>query len=118
MALIGNYTPDDLIAGDFPIVKEVIVVPSGTAAFARGTILDADGVPIRYAEDADGVPVKGAADADCVALEAVDASQADAPCIVALTGQFNQNKIAAPGVPVDALKTALRAKSIFLEKGL
>jgi hypothetical protein len=105
--VIGNYTPDDLIAGDFPIVKETFIVPSGTAAFNRGAVLDADGVPI---EDA--------ADADCIALQNVDASTTAKPCIVALTGQFNQNQISTGDLALADVKTALRAKSIFLGKGL
>jgi uncharacterized repeat protein (TIGR02543 family) len=108
MALTGTWKPDDLISGKFPIVDGVRIIPSGTAAFKRGAILTSGNVPV----NSGGTP-------DCIALEDADASDADARCVVALSGGFNVNFLSTgDGSDPSAFEAALRAKSIYLTRGL
>jgi hypothetical protein len=112
MGVIGTDTPEDLFSGKFLVVDDVRMIPNGTAAFKRGAILDTDNVPV----------VAGTVgDADCIALEDVDASAASEPlrCVVALSGGFNSNGLSTgDDTDPETLKTTLRAKSIYLTKGL
>jgi uncharacterized repeat protein (TIGR02543 family) len=108
MALIGRWTPDDLISGKFPIVDGVRIIPSGTHAFKRGAILTAANAPVASG----GTP-------DCIALEDADASAAAMRCVVALSGGFNVNALfTGDGSDPVAFEAALRAKNIYLTEGL
>jgi uncharacterized repeat protein (TIGR02543 family) len=108
MAVTGKWTPDDLISGKFPVVDAVRIIPSGTAAFKRGAILTDANIPVAAA----GTP-------DCIALEDVDASAADARCVVALSGGFNINALSTgDGTDPASFETALRGKNIYLTRGL
>ncbi|GHT66329.1 hypothetical protein FACS1894110_09810 [Spirochaetia bacterium] len=107
MAIRGTYTPDDLITGKFPIKDDVIIVPSGTAAFKRGCVLTTAFVPVLTAT---------AANVRYVALEDTDASAAAARCVVAKTGGFNINKMSTGDTTtVVSLVAALEKYSIFPE---
>jgi uncharacterized repeat protein (TIGR02543 family) len=106
--LIGKWTPDDLISGKFPILDGVRIVPAGTPAFKRGAILTAANVPVASG----GAP-------DVIALEDVDASAAATRTVVALAGGFNTNALSTgDGTDPAAFEAALRAKSIYLTRGL
>jgi uncharacterized repeat protein (TIGR02543 family) len=108
LALIGNWTPDDLISGKFPVLDAVRIAPSGTPAFKRGAILTAACVPVASG----GSP-------DCIALEDVDASAGNVRCVVALSGGFNTNALStADGSNPAAFEAALREKNIYLTEGL
>jgi uncharacterized repeat protein (TIGR02543 family) len=108
MALTGTWAPDDLISGKFPIVDGVRVIPAGTPAFKRGAILTAGNIPV----NAGGAP-------DCIALHDADATDADARCVVALSGGFNANALSTgDGSDAAAFEAALREKGIYLTRGL
>jgi uncharacterized repeat protein (TIGR02543 family) len=108
VALTGTFAPEDLLTGKFPLVDGVRVIPSGTAPFKRGAILTAANAPVASG----GTP-------DCIALEDVDASAADTRCVVALAGGFNVSFLStADGTDPASFAAALRAKSIYLDKGL
>jgi uncharacterized repeat protein (TIGR02543 family) len=108
VALTGVFTPEDLLTGKFPLVDGVRVIPAGTAPFKRGAILTAANAPVASG----GSP-------DCIALEDVDASAADTRCVVALSGGFNVNFLStADGTDPASFASALRAKSIYLDRGL
>ena len=107
MAVTGTWKPEDLISGKFPIVDAVRIVPASTPAFKRGAILTAANTPVAVG----GTP-------DCIALQDVDASAADARCVVALSGGFNVNFLSTgDGSDPAAFEAALRVKSIYLIQG-
>jgi uncharacterized repeat protein (TIGR02543 family) len=108
VALTGTFAPEDLLTGKFPLVDGVRVIPAGTVPFKRGAILTAANAPVASG----GTP-------DCIALEDVDASAADTRCVVALAGGFNVNFLStADGTDPASFASALRAKSIYLDRGL
>ena len=109
--VVGQFVPDDLINGDFSIVPEAIMVPAGTQAFKRGTVLDSDFAPVTD-ETAD--------DADRIALEDCDASgSSPVRCVTALTGGFNTNQLhTGDNTDPSSLKKVLRGKCIFIRRGL
>jgi hypothetical protein len=100
----GEFTPDNLEAGPYPQKRDTVTVPSGTGVVKRGTILDAS-----------GVPVANAAEPDSIALDTVDATNADRVCVIGLTGEYNINAVVTgSGTTPAAQKAALRDKGIFL----
>jgi uncharacterized repeat protein (TIGR02543 family) len=108
MALTGVFAPEDMFTNKFPVADGVRVIPAGTAPFKRGAILTAANAPVASG----GTP-------DCIALEDVDASGGAMRCVVALSGGFNSNFLStADGSDPASFSTALRAKSIYLDKGL
>jgi hypothetical protein len=106
--LIGEITPVNLFYGEYPVEQDDRLIPSGTAAFNRGAILDIDGVPITAGN---------VADAESIALEDIDASGSAVPCVVALTGGFNRDSLNAANSSeiVLAAKAPLRKLGIFIK---
>lgn len=99
----GSYTPDNLIAGEYPRVDGKVTIPSGQGACVRGQALQADGTKATTAGNT----------ASILAMDA-DATSADAEATIYKTGMFNAAAIV--GYTIDAAAiTALEAKSIFLK---
>ncbi len=111
-----TYTPDKLIAGDYPLVTGEVTIVSGQN-LARGALLGKITASGKYtlcdsgASDGSQVP-KG------ILAEAVDASAADvthAPYYLA--GEFNEAAIAFGGTDTaDTHREALRDLSIYLKE--
>ena len=99
---IGKFTPDSLIAGDFPRVTDWVSIPSG--ALTRGTVITSAGAAMATA----GTPY-------AVLAEDADASAGAVQAPVFLTGEFakSQLKLAAGASLASADIAALRALSIF-----
>jgi len=99
---IGEFTPDNLLAGDFPRVTGWLTIPSGT--LKRGTVVTDAGEAMPTGDDPYGVL---AADADA-STNAVEAP-------VFLTGEFSVNHLILDGGdPVsDVDRANLRKLSIF-----
>ena len=98
----GTFTPDNLIAGEFPRVERKVTIPAGQGACVRGQALKADGT-------------KAAAVADCDSILAMDVdATAEAEAIAYQAGEFNSAAII--GFTVDAAAIAvLRAKNIYIQ---
>ena len=109
--VVGKFKPDNLINGDFDIVDRAVMIPAGTPAFKRGTVLTAALVPVVAAT---------VANADRIALQDCDASGADpVRCVTALTGGFNTNSLyTGDSTDPATLENTLRGKSIFIRRGL
>lgn len=107
-----TFTPDNLVAGDFPIVTEAVTVDTGV--LARGTVLGkitATGLCVicNSAGTDDGRRTPYA-----VLLEDVDATSADQIAAAALSGAFNENKLVFGGSDTVAThKAALRDLGIY-----
>lgn len=99
---IGEHTPDNLIAGDFPRITAWMNFPTGSI-FKRGTVVTYASSPItRYG----------------VLIEDVDATAAALEAPVYLTGEFARDHMITSGGTVlsDADVINLSVQSIFVKK--
>lgn len=106
----GTFTPDNLIAGDFPIKTKTVTLKSGTS-FKRGHVLEAgtSGNAGKYLE------VTTDANAKYVLLEDIDATAADKLGTVAITGEFNGSELTlGSGATLAGVTTALEPLSVFV----
>jgi hypothetical protein len=115
---IGTFTPDNLLAGDFPRVTGWGNIVSGAGKLARGTVLGqitASGkLKLVNSANTDGSKTPYA-----VLAEDADASSADAAAPLYLTGEFNENHLVFGGSDtVDTHRAALRALSIFAKPAI
>jgi hypothetical protein len=103
MEQIGTFTPDNLLAGDFPRVTGQLAIPSGS--LKRGTVITSAGVAMATGGD----PY-------AVLAEDADASGGAVQAPVYLTGQFaTRHLILSGGGALSAGDIAkLRLLSIFV----
>lgn len=112
------YTPDNLFAGDFPLVSHDYTVPEGTV-LVRGTVVgkigdyDSPGgeVVASVAAATDGSE-------DPFGILAVDVDATDAAVIAPVyeTGIFNERALTiGTGHTLDSIREPLRAKGIHLK---
>lgn len=109
-----TYTPDRLIAGDFPRVTQEVTLISGQN-LARGALLGkitASGkynLSLQAAVDGSEVPV-------AILAEAVDASGGDKQCPIYESGEFNQDAVIfGTGHTAASVRAGLRALGIHLK---
>ena len=103
----GTYTPDNLINGDFRIVRTSVEVEGN---LKRGSVLAKNeaGKHALVSKGKEGT-------ASCILAE--DTADGHTKRVVYLTGQFNQNVVSVgPGVNINAVKDALRRFCIFLSE--
>jgi hypothetical protein len=110
----SNFTPDNLIAGDFPIVIDSAILEKGEVLL-RGSLLGKKSKTgnTLVLSDMDGrnryEQLYGILAEDC------DASEEDSGCVVYLCGEFNQRAVIfGEGLTPDKTKEQLRAMSIYL----
>lgn len=116
----NNYTPDRLIAGDYPLVTRTMTIKTGQGTLARGTVLAKD--------SANGdklVPVDSASGTvsinDPVAILAKDAdtSGGDVEGSVYLSGEFNEGELTFGGADTaDTHRDAMRDLNMYLKPAL
>lgn len=112
-----TYSPDQLIAGDFPIITDTGTILSGEN-LSRGAVLGIVTASGKYRLcDADTPATDGSQDPKAILVEDVDASGGDvtdAP--IYLAGEFNENKLTMKAsTTIAQIKAALRALSIFIK---
>jgi hypothetical protein len=108
-----TYTPQNLIAGDFPMIRDEITLVSGqniVVGTVLGLITASGKVEINSNTASGGANIPYA-----VALAAADATLGDVTHVpIALTGEFNKAKLVFGANTVFAdMKAALRSLSIF-----
>ncbi len=112
-----TYTPDNLLAGDYPVVTDIVVILTGEV-LARGAVLGkitASGKHILC----DSAAVDGSAVPVAILAEAVDATAADVNAEVYLSGAFNEAGVTvAAGDTADTVRAALRDVNIYLKKAV
>jgi hypothetical protein len=111
-----TYTPQNLIAGDYPLVTDIVIVDTGVLAI--GTVLGKITASGKY-KICDSTAVDGSAAPLCILGEAVDATSADVNAVVYLSGAFDENQLVFGGTDTAAThRAALRAKNIYLKKAV
>lgn len=108
-----TFTPDALIAGDFPIITKEVTILTGRT-LVRGTILGkltSGGKCVMQNTSASD----GSENDYAVLSEDVDASAGDKKAIAYLTGQFNQAALVNATLGAAARETTMRALSMFQE---
>lgn len=110
---LGTHTPDNLIAGDYPIVTESIRLAAGQT-LARGSVLgqiQADGqytLSDSNAADGSEVPV-------AILAENTDSSLGVAESVCYLSGQFNSKSLVfGAGHTAESIKPSMRVLNIYL----
>ena len=111
----GVFTPDNLIAGDFPIRTEKVVLISGQNVI-RGTVLGVITASGKYNKSLSAAG-DGSQNVFAIAAESVDASAGDKELVVYLSGDFNEDQLTfGTGHTAASTFAALRNLSIFLHK--
>jgi hypothetical protein len=114
----GTYTPDNLLAGDFPRKTAWGTILSGTAPLVRGTVLGKISASGKL-KPVDSSKSDGSQAPFAVLAEAADASSADAAAPLFLTGEFDENSLVFGGSDTVAThRAALRSLSIFAKPAL
>ena len=110
----GVFTPDNLIAGDFPVVTDTVTIAAGQV-LQRGAVLGKITASGQYVLS-DAGATDGSQTPDAILAEDVDATGGDVQAPVYLTGSFNARRLQlGAGHTIAGVKTALRAKSIFIK---
>ena len=111
----GTYTPDNLLAGEYPLVARLVTISAG-ADLAKGSVLGrvtADGKFKLSASDSRD----GSENPDAILAETALAASQEAQAVVYFSGEFNEHAlILGEGHTLDTLRPLLRAKNIYLRK--
>jgi predicted nicotinamide N-methyase len=110
VATLGTFTPDNLIAGGFPVQTKSVQLKHGVN-YARGAVLQVSSTAGIYEK------VTTDASAIYILLEDRDLSAATAaqPGVVAMTGEFNKPALSlGAGATLAGVAAALEAKNIVL----
>lgn len=114
----GTSNFDNLLAGDFPLKTKPVTILSGENV-VRGQVMGKQTSGGKFRGCNVGLS-DGAEVAEAVLAEDVDASLADAPGIVYLTGEFNVRQMSVASAPtgsdtVEAHEAEMRMRSIFID---
>ncbi|AGH98948.1 head decoration protein [Micavibrio aeruginosavorus] len=109
----GEYSPDNLLAGEYPRVERVVTIAAG-ADLAKGAVLGritANGkFKLSASASADGSQIP-----DAILAEKANAAASDVQAVIYFSGEFNENALVlGAGHTLDSVRIALRAKSVFL----
>jgi hypothetical protein len=114
-----TFTPDKLLASDYPAVTDIRTVLTGQT-LTRGTVLAEDSVNSNKLVPVDsGSATASINDPVCILAEDTDASSADANAVVFLSGAFNEGALTFGGTDTaDTHRKALRDLNIYLKKAV
>lgn len=108
-----TFTPDKLLAGDYPAVTDIVVIDTGV--LTRGTLLGKITATSKYIK-CDSTAVDGSAAPIAILAEDVDATAGDVNAVVYLSGAFNQSAVTFGGTDTAAThRVALRNLNIYLK---
>jgi hypothetical protein len=111
----GSYSPDNLIAGEFPRVARKVTVATG-ANLVAGAVLGRITANGKYLLSA-SASSDGSQTPDAILAEDAAAAAADVQAVVYFTGEFNELALTfGAGHTADSTRIGLRGKSIFLTK--
>lgn len=111
-----TYTPDKLLAGDYPAVTDIVTIDAG--ALVRGTLLGKITATGKYIK-CDSAAVDGSQAPLAILAEDADATGGDVQAVIYLSGAFNQDAVVFGGADTAAThRTALRDLNIYLKKAV
>jgi hypothetical protein len=106
------FSPDNLIAGDFPVVTDSATILHGQV-LARGTVLGKISASSKCVI-VNSTNVDGSQTPFAVLLEAADATADDVPAPIALCGEFNEDSLIFGGSDTKVThKAAMRALCMY-----
>lgn len=110
-----TFTPDNLLAGGYPAVDDIVTVVSGQN-LTRGAVLGKITASGKYTL-CDSAASDGSEAPQVVLAEACDASGGDAQAVVYLSGAFAEGAVIFGGTDdSDTHRAALRDLNIYLKK--
>jgi hypothetical protein len=108
-----TFTPDKLIAGDYPVVTDIVTIDTGV--LVRGTLLGKITTGGKYVL-CNSANADGSQNPVAILAEDVDATSADVNATVYLSGAFNQAAVTFGGTDTAAThRVALRNLNIYLK---
>jgi len=109
----GSYTPDNLIAGDYPRTERVVTIASG-ANLTKGAVLGKITASGKYKLSASAAS-DGSEAPDAILAETANAASADVQAVVYFSGEFNELALTlGASHTVASIKAGLRDKNIYL----
>jgi hypothetical protein len=109
----GDYTPDNLLAGEYPRIERLVTIAAGTD-LAKGAVLGRITASGKFKLSA-SASSDGSQTPDAILAEKASAAGADVQAVVYFSGEFNENAlILGVGHTLDAVRLTLKAKSIYL----
>ena len=109
----GSYTPDNLIAGEYPRVARVVTIASG-ANLAQGALLGKITASGKFKLSASAA-TDGSEVPDAILAEAANATAADVQAVVYFSGEFNESALSlGAGHTLVSIKAGLRDRNIYL----
>lgn len=111
----GEYTPDNLLAGEYPRVERVVTIAAG-ADLAKGAVLGRITANGKFKLSA-SASTDGSQTPDAVLAEKANAAGGDVQAVVYFSGEFNENALVlGAGHTLDSVRIALRAKNVYLRR--
>lgn len=111
----GEYTPDNLLAGEYPRVERVVTIAAG-ADLAKGAVLGRVTANGKFKLSA-STSTDGSQTPDAVLAEKANAAGGDVQAVVYFSGEFNENALVlGAGHTLDSVRIALRAKNVYLRR--
>lgn len=111
----GEYTPDNLLAGEYPRVERVVTIAAG-ADLAKGAVLGRITANGKFKLSA-SASSDGSQTPDAVLAEKANAADNDVQAVVYFSGEFNENALVlGAGHTLDSVRIALRAKNVYLRR--
>lgn len=111
---LGTLTPDNLQAGEFPVVTRKRTIASGAGVLIRGTVLGRITASGKFVKSLSAA-VDGSQTPREILLQDVDATAADKEAITALTGEFNVAALTiGAGHTAASIRDGLQDLSIFI----
>ena len=109
----GSYTPDNLIAGEYPRVARVVTIASG-ANLAQGALLGKITASGKFKLSASAA-TDGSEVPDAILAEAANAAAAEVQAVVYFSGEFNESALSlGAGHTLASVKAGLRDRNIYL----
>lgn len=113
---VDTYTPDNLLAGDFPLVSFDIEIEEGQD-LSRGAVIGVDSyrvgkLSLAAGDDGSEVPYG-------ILAQDADASDAAVTAPVYVSGVFNERALTlGAGHTADSIRDGLRDRSVFIKSSV
>ena len=111
----GEYTPDNLLAGEYPRIERVVTIAAG-ADLTKGAVLGRITANGKFKLSA-SASTDGSQTPDAILAERANAADNDVQAVVYFSGEFNENALVlGAGHTLDSVRIALRAKNVYLRR--